>query len=302
MLDRASTFADPEIIGLLQTQFIPVGIDQFKQRRQQDKEGDFWRKIAGKGPRSDFNNTTQGLYIATPGGTFLAFNNNRGPERIKKLMLESLDAYDKLRDEETSPLTVKKPDNRFLHKAPGGIRIVRVHAKVLGGYKPTDDKWQKIFQQSVSRDNLWITPREEKVLSETRSFPSSLIRRLALYHLIDNTRGEPSFWKEADIMKSTLSIDASGNLHGNIHLQRGDGTSSYQAELRGIISFNNSSLTRFDLVAHGGYIGGGKYTLTPPEGTFPLGISFRLVDGSSPFDQIPPQGAKSWWQNYLGPQ
>ena len=301
MLDRVSTFADPEIIGLLQTQFIPVAIDQFKQRRQKDEEGDFWRKIAGKGPRNDFNNTTQGLYIATPGGTFLGYNNNRGPERIKKLMLRSLDAYDKLRSEKAAPLTVANPDNRFLHTPPEGVRIVRVHAKVLGGYQSTDDKWQKIFQQSVSRDNLWITAKEEKALAETGAMPASLIRRLALYHLIDNTRGEPTFWDEKDIKKSSISIDKQGKLEGEVHLQRGDGTSSFKAILLGHLNFNNGSLTRFDLVAHGGYTGGGKYTHKHPEGTSPLGISFRLVDGTSPFDQIPPQGAKSWWQNYLKP-
>ena len=32
MLDRASTFADPKIVNLLQTRFVPAAIDQFYQR------------------------------------------------------------------------------------------------------------------------------------------------------------------------------------------------------------------------------------------------------------------------------
>ena len=46
---------------MLKTKFVPVAIDQAYQRRQKDTEGDFYRKIAGQGPRSNFNNTTQGL-------------------------------------------------------------------------------------------------------------------------------------------------------------------------------------------------------------------------------------------------
>ena len=39
---------------MLRTQFIAVAIDQAYQRRQQDAEGEFYRKIAGQGPRNNF--------------------------------------------------------------------------------------------------------------------------------------------------------------------------------------------------------------------------------------------------------
>jgi len=51
---------------MLQTRFVPVAIDQAYQRRQKDTEGDFYRKIAGQGPRNNFQGTTQGFYIAKP--------------------------------------------------------------------------------------------------------------------------------------------------------------------------------------------------------------------------------------------
>jgi hypothetical protein len=54
VLDRESTFADSEIVRLLQTRFVPVAIDQAYQRRQQDTEGEFYRKIAAQSPRNDF--------------------------------------------------------------------------------------------------------------------------------------------------------------------------------------------------------------------------------------------------------
>lgn len=299
MLDRASTFADPEIIRLLQTQFVPVAIDQFAQRRQQDAEGEFWRRIIAPSPRPDPKGTTQGLYVAAPDGTFLGYNNNRGPERIKALLLQCLDDFDKIRGRKAEPLVVAKPDQRFLHAPPEGVRVVRVHAQVLGGYGEPKDQWEQIFQESVSRDTLWITAAEERALVDDHTVPPSLLRRLALFHLVDNTRGEPTFWTEEEIKEAELTIGKDGTLTGRVHLARQDGGSGYEAELRGVVEGKEGRLTRFDLVAHGDYWGAGRYTRKPPEGRFPLGVSFRLGDPANPLDQVRPQGAKSWWQNYL---
>lgn len=299
MLDRASTFADPEIIKTLQQDFIPVAIDQFKQRRQKDAEGEFWRKIAGQSPRNNFNSTTQGLFAASAGGTLLAYNNNRGPDKTKELLRKALGAASKESGSKARPLVVKKPDPRFLHKAPEGMRIARVHAKVLGGQTPTDNFWKKIASHATSHDTLWITAKEELAIARDRKIPPSLARRIALFHLIDNTRGEPSFWDDDGIKKSEFRIDEKGNLTGKVHLVKKDKSTGYEADLRGVIKFKGNTLTRFDLVAHGDYWGESKYTKGAPKGRFPLGVSVRLVDGKSPYDQIPPQGAKSWWQNYL---
>ena len=90
MLDRESTFKDAEIVSLLKSRFIPVAIDQAYQRRQKDTEGDFYRKIAGQGPRNNFKSTTQGLYLATASGKLLGYNNNRGGDRIRRMMKKAL--------------------------------------------------------------------------------------------------------------------------------------------------------------------------------------------------------------------
>ena len=37
--------------------------------------------------------------------------------------------------------------------------------------------------------------------------PESLKRRIARFHLIDNTRGEPMFWDVADIRKLDLRLE-----------------------------------------------------------------------------------------------
>jgi hypothetical protein len=90
VLDRASTFARPGIIALLQSQIIPVALDQAYERRQHDAEGEFYRLIAGQGPRHDFEATTQGFYLATASGQLLFYMNNRDPEKLERLLREKL--------------------------------------------------------------------------------------------------------------------------------------------------------------------------------------------------------------------
>ena len=89
----ASTFADPEIVHLLKTRFVPVAIDQAYQRRQQDTEGDFYRKLTSQSPRNNPNSTTQGFYVATAGGDLLLYNNNRDPEKVLRLMKQALHEF-----------------------------------------------------------------------------------------------------------------------------------------------------------------------------------------------------------------
>ena len=111
MLDRGSTFAHPRIIDLLKTRFVPVAIDQAYQRRQQDTEGDFYRKIAGQGPRNDFRSTTQGFYVATAGGDLLLYNNNRDPQKLRRLIQGALDQFERGSEFlDTAPIEIASVD------------------------------------------------------------------------------------------------------------------------------------------------------------------------------------------------
>ena len=123
MLDRESTFKDPEIVSLLKSRFIPVAIDQAYQRRQKDTEGDFYRKIAGQGPRNNFKGTTQGLYLATASGKLLGYNNNRGGDRIRRMMKKALEGF-----EAPAAAVIKrsKVDARYNPKPPEGGLVGRV--------------------------------------------------------------------------------------------------------------------------------------------------------------------------------
>ncbi|MGI9473711.1 MAG: hypothetical protein ACR2NZ_19370 [Rubripirellula sp.] len=298
MFDRASTFAQPEIVELLKTRFVPVAIDQACQRRQKDTEGEFYRKIASQGPRSDFNSTTQGFYIATPTGELMLYNNNRDPEKLLRLMKERLREYNLGAHSKTASAIVPKSiDKRYTLKPPQDGLVVRVQAKVLGGYETPKNSSREIFQKAVSRDNLWITADEHQQLAKG-NIPESLQQRLARYHLVDNTRGEPPMWKPNEIRSLDMKL-RDGVLTGSAHLETEDGKRGYETKLRGNIEVKSGKVVRFDVVSLGDFWGDGPYTRNPPEGRFPLAVTFRLADGSDVADPLPPQGARGWVDGYL---
>ena len=282
----------------MKSRFIPVAIDQGYQRRQQDSEGEFYRKIAAQGPRNDFQSTTQGFYIAAPDGKLLAFNNNRGPDRIRRLMNTALSEFQQSFAGSTiAPIRRGEPDRRYNPQPPEGGLIVRVRAKIIDGYEPTADRLRSIFQTALSRDNLWISSSEHQAVARGE-LPLSLQRRIARFHLVDNTRGEPPMWKEGEVRYADLAIK-DGRLSGEIRLATDDGKRGYDAELVGVIEVVDGDVTRFDAVALGRYWGEGPYTRGAPSGEFSLAVSFELADGSDVADQVPPQGSRGWVRGYI---
>ncbi|MBC8353702.1 MAG: hypothetical protein H8E66_17020 [Planctomycetes bacterium] len=299
MLDRESTFADSEIVNLLKTRFVPVAIDQANQRRQQDTEGDFYRKIAGQGPRSDFNGTTQGFYIATAAGKLLLYNNNRDPAKVRRLMKEKLAEFESSDAARASTAAIKttKVDERYNARLPEGGLVLRVQAKVLDGYEPTTNRWQSIFQSAMSRDNLWISASEHQELVRGQ-VPRSLQERIARFHLVDNTRGEPPMWKKEEIRRMDMQL-RNGRITGVAHLNTAREDRGYETQLLGVVDVKNGTIVRFDMVSKGDFWGAGAYTGGAPNGKFPLAISFTLADGTDIADDLPPQGSRGWLRGYL---
>ena len=294
MLDRASIFADPEIVRLLKTKFIPVAIDQAYQRRQKDAEGEFYRTIAGQGPRSNFKSTTQGLYVASADGTFLGYTNNRRPDGVKRLLARALDQF---KPSDVAAIPAGRPDRKYVYSVPPGGLIIRVNSKVLGGYAKTKDAWKRIYQQSIGRDNLWTTRAEHDALVAGK-IEQKLAHRLARFHLVDNTRGEPPMWHPDEVRSINLTLK-NGRISGTVHLETRSGDRGYQADLYGIVEDDGARVTRFDLVAKGTFWGRGPFTGNAPKGKFPLAVAFRMADGRDVADAVPPQGSRGWVRGYI---
>jgi len=294
VLDRESTFANPAIVKLLQTRFIPVAIDQAYQRRQKDNEGKFYQKIANQGPRKIGRGTTQGLYTADASGRLLAFTNNRGAQRVQRMMQTALQKH---RPVKVAAITKGTPDARYNPQPPKGGLVVRVTSKILGGYEEPENEWRRIFQTSLGRDNLWVRADEHAALAKGQ-LPKSLLKRLARYHLVDNTRGEPPMWRENEIQKLEGKI-TNDQLRATVQLRTAKGDRGYDAQLLGKVHTKNGKVTRLDLVASGQFWGEGSYTRNAPKGKFPLAIAFTLADGKDAADTVPPQGSRGWVQGYI---
>ena len=279
----------------LKTQAVPVAIDQWNQRRQKDSEGEFYRKIASQGPRHDFESgTTQGLYLAAPDGTFLGYTNNRDPERVQQMLTAALARY---QPTDTKQLVAEEVDKRFNLRPPQGGLIVRVCAKVMGGYDEPETHFQQIFQTSLSRDNLWITKAEHEALA-AGDFPDRLALRIAQFHLVDNTRGEPPFWEKSEVVSRQFAIDGD-QITGHVELKSASGDRTYSARLRGQLTLTERKITALKMVANGLFSGEGPYTGGAPKGPFPLAISFTLADGTDFADAVPPQAARGWVDGYI---
>ncbi len=152
-----------------------MAIDQWYERNQDDAAGRFYQSIARQGPRSDLNRSTQGFYIATADGQLLKYGNHRSPDRMLQQIRSGLARFDA---STVAPLPAPdpyEPDDK--PAAPQGVLVARVNSKVLGGYARLRSTEHRIMQQSIGRDNLWITREDQQALAAGR-FPESLAARL----------------------------------------------------------------------------------------------------------------------------
>ncbi len=287
---------------MLKEKFVPVAIDQWYERRQKDAKGDFYRKIAGQGPRNNFEQTTQGHYACTATGKLLSFNSNHEDiNRVKTMMRKAIEDFDPASYEGVEAIEAATLDSSFdLHPPKDGL-VLRVHSKILSGYDEPGNKRESSFQNSIGQDNAWIQATEIealiKVAREGGVIPAAISHRIARFHLIDNTRGEPPRWTSEEIMSIAMEI-SNGVIEGDVKLSTADGKRGYEAKLYGRIETSDDTVTRFDLVADGKFWGQGRHTKWAPKGKFPLAITFRMADGSALLDSVPPHGVKGWVAGY----
>ena len=240
--------------------------------------------------------TTQGLYAGTANAKLLGTTNNRSPKVVLAMLKEALKTFKPEDTQIIKPSENKGNWNPNLKYPEGGF-CARVNGKVLGGYESSDNKWQELAQESISRDNLWATKSENDALAQGE-FPGALQKRIARFHLVDNTRGEPPMWSEEEIVNIEMKLQ-DGTVTGHVSLKSKDGSRSYKAEILGYVVFKDGKLTRFDIIAHGVYSGEGQYTKGAPKGEFPYAVSISLADGSGMADKIPPQGSRGWVPGYI---
>lgn len=233
--------------------------------------------------------------MAAPDGKLLGFTNNRSPDWVKAMLKKALADF---QPSEAELLTNPRPDPNFNYHPPEGGLVVTVTTKVLAGYSPAPNSEIGFFQNSLGRDLLWIRKDEHDALARGELL-DTLKKRIAKFNLLDNTRGEPHHWEDAEIKKLEMSLSG-GILTGVVELETAAGDRAYHAQIRGIVESSQGKVTRFDLVSRGEARGASGCTLVAkPKDTFTLAVSFRLASGKDEADRVMPQGAKSWLPDYL---
>src|SRR5262249_48057520 len=149
----------------------------------------------------------------------------------------------------------------------------------------------------IGFDHAWLRQDEAAALVKGE-LPHSVKSRLARFHLLDNTRGEPPAWKVDEVKKLDMALK-DGKLTGTVHLETKNGQRGYQAKWFGIVEVKGGKVTRFDLVAKGLYWGEGTFTKGAPPGQFPFAVAFTLSPGTSVADRVLPGAARGNLKGYL---
>jgi hypothetical protein len=327
---RALAFADPEIIRMAKEDYVPVTGDDWYQRRRDDPEGQFFRKVADQGPRKGEGGATrQGIYMLTAGGKLLAYKNaGQAPDVMREVLRRGLAEWSKLPVTERRPGAVRveklpKQDARYTRRPPTGGLIVDVYTRILD--RDNKGGWCRGTcavpgAERSARDHLWLTEQEWQMLlppdakkGDRFPVPPRIADRLLRFHLVDNTRGEPPMWKRDDVRSADLRLTVEEATGAGLRL-RLDGAAllatdsdsakaqrGFQAQLLGYLAYDavRKTIDRFDIVAVGEHWGQGAHTTGARAGRTPLGIAFALAGKDAPANDVPPQGARDF-EDYMG--
>jgi len=309
--------------------FVSVVGDDWYQRRRDDPEGQYFRSVADQGPKKGEGGTTrQGVYCFTSAGKLLAYSNNADPQKMRAAIRIGLSEWNHLPESQrrAGAMRVDGPPTTDFHYSrqppPGGL-ILNVYARILDHDARGEictSSCQTVGGDRASRDHLWLTESEWKSLVPANpkkgaavALPAAVADRLARFHLVDNTRGEPPFWRFEDVRSQKLNLVIDNVSEGAVRLRLegrivlatdsvvNQADRGFEAHLLGYLKYDRrkEAFERVDMVAVGEHWGEGPFTKGARPGKRPLGIAFELSSGVSPADQVPPQGAREIGE-YLG--
>jgi hypothetical protein len=328
---RESTFADAKIIQLVNEHFIPVAADDWYQRRRDDDEGAFFRKVADQGPRKGVGGgTRQGIYAFTASGKLLGYHNHPDADVMRRFVNDAFKQWTALPAGERARGAIevgdaKKVDANYARTPPKGGLIVNAFTRILDR---TDDFYchgtcKFPGGERSAHDRLWLTADELQALmpkdakpGQEIAIPSAVTYRLARFHLVDNTRGEPPMWTKQQVRSASLKLIVDAATENEVRLKLTGGillateadvktaSRGFDVSLLGDIRYHptDRKLTRFGVVALGDHWGVGPYTGGARPGRTPLGIALELANPDKAADLVPPQAARESGAYYRADQ
>lgn len=279
---------DPEVVELLKTRFIPFAHDNVEHPNLTPAEKEFLSAFD-----SGAKACTIGMSTFTADGRKLASGGGFEAGSLKSLLKKALAEF----KPESVSATVPPRDETALaglRRFPEGGLILYVTWKLVGdiqaqGNSTTGDgRYDKIFQQSLGSDRLWVRKDEAQALA-AGAFPESLKSRMLRHHV------QYVMSKEAKSLDVTL---AGGRFQGSVAL--GDGRS---AEALGFVEAKDGAVTRFELLLKGwgrrvedhGF--SACLSVVPKDAPAPTALYFELADPRDGLAGIIPHRARA--ENYL---
>jgi hypothetical protein len=317
-------FSDPEIIRMAREDFIPVALDDWYQRRRQDAEGAFFKKVYSQDESraAPDRPNRQGIYCFTPSGKLLGVKNAGQLVGVTRdLMRDALSKWESLPDEERAPAAVKVPsmkypDNRYVPaKPPAGCLILDLYTRAFefdANGEPCKVQSVTVGGDWAGRDKMWIFEPEWKALvpdgakpGDAVPLPPALVHRLLAFHLRDNTTGQGPPWGRSEIRIRDLRLTVEDASATAVRLRlEGHAAMATDADLEraargidlrllGFLTFDRAkgAFTRFDVLALGRNWGRAPHNGEGPPGKGPIGILFQLAGGSS-YDAVAPEFMK----------
>ena len=299
--------------------FIAVVADDWYQRRRQDAEGEFFRKVADQSPRKgEGGSTRQGIYCLTADGKLLSYKNaGQNAEATLDAIKLALREWKKLPGERRKPGAVQidespETDDQFHRTMPEGAQVFEVFTRLLA--KGDDGCWiaaksEKGKGDQPGRDHFWLTKQELADLADlnaksgaTKKLSKFVERRIARFHLLDDTRGEPPMWDDKEVRKVEITLrckKADGKkivwaIEGDALMQTADEQRGCKVALGGewVVDRVTKRVVGGDLVALGEHWGESALTRGAPPGSTPIGIVFTLPKDEKLAAQVPPQFAR----------
>lgn len=285
-------------------------------------EGDFFRSFSD-GARLNQGDTRQGTWCATPSGQLLGAVNDRNPRAIAKLLKDSHEKWRAMtkaqRLRSTAPSAEPQGTDRNERFWPKDGLGLRSYSRDFPGGDKTSDWTDKAW----NTDSHWFTADEKRsLLPETlrkgakKDVADAIVRRIAMFALVDNVRGQTWNYKPDEVEKAALSLEVTDVKDGVVKFKlagsarcvaRGrwsvgghqnpnptDQERGCDMKILGRATFDSkkSQWTQFELVAVGTRWGGTQYNRRENDLTAaPWGVVLTIADAN---DKVAPAGFWSY--------
>lgn len=312
-------WSDP-VVQKLAKQFVPCADEVWFLDNRKGPDCEFFRKACEGSVYSASNSTQQGVYAVAPGGELLGAINSRKIDGIKRMLQRSLAKWNDLPDDRRYASKDFNPKDPRLERSgrryPEKGLILRVNSRDLPRkVKEKFNKWS-IWQKSAwNQDYAWFQKQEarrflpeEPKVGDVHEVPAPLIRRLVMLHLVDNVRGQTSYFSADQVRKANLISRVTG-ITGNVVSIRLEGETrtggtgkhkkgketvkagrGYESKLLGFAQFdlNKGRFVSFEMVAMGERWGGTRFNRRASDpGPEPMGILVTLA-GEEPWERVSP--------------